>query len=508
MKINQILILSYNDLPYYLKSCFLFLGIFPEDYEIGRKHLMRRWIAEGIVSGIDGFSVEKVAEHCFNQLVSRSLLQPSECNYNGIVKSCRVHDMMLDVIISISRKENFMMLLNEQPSIPPRRQKIRRLSWHRKSNGLMPTDIDLHHLRSFTAFGEDVPLKDYRKQRLLRAIDLEGCRKLSDLHPKSFSKLCLLKYLSLRNTGLSKLPDSIGDLQNLEFLNIRGTNIQELPNTIVQLKKLVHLLAGGHLLLDYSVKICIPLLKVPKGIRRLKKLRMLGMVRADDVQLVQEIGELVDLQKLAICFGSQDLAREMQEEISALLSKLNSSLRSLIILHIAIFGNLKKSLDEVASPPLLLCKLKIDARLGGLPAWFASLKQVVEINLRYAGLHLQDLQVLRNLHTLVKLVLGRGSFDNDDEDLVFHREGFTHLKFLEIHKQSVSFEEGAVQSLEILKMIAFTDEDRFNGIEHLHGLKEVHIQTKNEDKIEMVKNIAANHSNRPKCFATNPLDMI
>ncbi|XP_074588941.1 disease resistance protein Pik-2-like [Curcuma longa] len=345
-KINQILILSYNDLPYYFKPCFLFLGIFPEDYEIRQKQLMRWWIAEGIVKGIDGFPTEKVIERCFKELVSRSLVQPSEFDENGIVKSYRVHDMMLDVIISISRKGNFMMLLNEQPNILPRCQKIRRLSWHGKNSGLMPTDIDLHHLRSFTAFGEHVPLKDYRKQRVLRAIDLEGCRKLNDLHPKSFSKLCLLKYLSLRNTRLSKLPDSIGDLQNLEFLDIRGTNIQELPNTIVKLKKLVHLLAG-HYLKEYFVKIWIriPVLKVPKGIRRLKKLRMLGMVCADNVQLLQEIGELVDLQKLAISFGiyGQDLARGMLEETSALLSKLNGSLRSLIILQVAN-GDLKKKL--------------------------------------------------------------------------------------------------------------------------------------------------------------------
>ncbi|XP_074568475.1 disease resistance protein Pik-2-like [Curcuma longa] len=477
------------------------LGIFPEDYEICQKQLMRWWIAEGIVKGIGGFPIEKVAERCFKELVSRNLIQPSQFDESGIVKSCRVHDMMLDVIISISRKENFMVLLNEQPNIPPRRQKIRRLSWHRKSSGLMPTDIDLHHLRSFTVFGEDVPLKDYRKQRLLRAIDLEGCWKLNDLHPKSFSKLCLLKYLSLRNTRLHELPDSIGDLQNLEFLDIRGTDIEELPNIIVKLKKLVHLLAGryGH---KCSVKIYNSMLKVPKGIRRLRKLRKLGMLWVNNVQLLQEIGELVDLQKLAICFEihGQDLASEMLE-ISALLSKLNSSLRSLIILHLAN-GDLKKTLDEVASPPLLLCKLKIDAELGGLPAWFASLNQVVEINLQRTGLHLQDLQVLRNLHTLVKLVLGYASFDNNGEDLVFDQVGFTHLKFLEIHTQSVSFEEGALQSLEILKMFYFTDAYSFNGIEHLHGLKEVHIQCWVEHIIKKFKNIAANHSNRPKCFAT------
>ncbi|XP_042462287.1 disease resistance protein Pik-2-like [Zingiber officinale] len=336
-KINQILGLSYNDLPYYLKPCFLFLGTFPEDYEIRRKRLMRRWIAEGIVHGVDGLPDEKMAERCFNQLVNRSLVQPSEFDDNGTVRSCRVHDMMLDVIISISRKENFAVVLNKhstQTNIQPRHQRIRRLSWQGGSSGLVP-NTDLSHLRSFTAFGEDVPVSDYRKQRLLRAIDLEGCRNLDDFHPKSFSKLCLLKYLSMRNIGLSELPDSIGDLQNLEFLEIRGTYIQKLPNAIVKLQKLVYLLGGPFIGF-----------KFPKGIRKLKRLTTFGTARAHNVHSLQEIGELINLQKLDIFLGRSDLSLRMLEEISALLSKLNGSLRSLKILHWAD-SSLKKALDEV-----------------------------------------------------------------------------------------------------------------------------------------------------------------
>ena len=36
-----ILALSYNDLPYYLKSCFLYCGIFPEDSEIKTSKLIQ-----------------------------------------------------------------------------------------------------------------------------------------------------------------------------------------------------------------------------------------------------------------------------------------------------------------------------------------------------------------------------------------------------------------------------------------------------------------------------------
>ncbi|KAG6528175.1 hypothetical protein ZIOFF_010325 [Zingiber officinale] len=479
-KINQILGLSYNDLPYYLKPCFLFLGTFPEDYEIRRERLMRRWIAEGIVHGVDGLPDEKMAERCFNQLVNRSLVQPSEFDDNGTVRSCRVHDMMLDVIISISRKENFAVVLNEhstQTTIQHRHQRIRRLSWQGgSSTGLVPNTADLCHLRSFTAtaFGEDVPpLKDYRKHRLLRAIDLEGCRAIHHFHRKSFSKLFLLKYLSLRNTLLDTLPDSIGDLQNLEFLDIRGTPIRKLPNTIVKLQKLVYLLAGPFIGF-----------KFPKGIRKLKRLTTFGMARAHNVHSLQEIGELVHLHKLGIAFEDSNLSLRMVEEISALLSKLNGSLRSLKILNLEN-SSLKKALDEVALPPLLLCEIEINCRLGELPPWFASLKHVVKISLFRTQLQLEDLQVLRNLPALVNLQLGGESFVYNGENLVFDREGFAQLKLLTIARDDVSFKEGAVRSLEILKILG--PNKLVNGIEHLHGLKEVHIHTGNENIIEMRK---------------------
>ncbi|XP_074568221.1 disease resistance protein Pik-2-like [Curcuma longa] len=487
LKINQILVMSYNDLPYHLKPCFLFLGIFPEDYEIRRKRLMRQWITEGIVSSIDGLPAEKVAKRCFNQLVSRSLVQPSQFDDNGIVKFCRVHDMMLDVILSISKKENFVVLLKEHAMIPQQHQKIRRLSWYEGSSRLV-SNTDLSHLRSFTAFGKEIPPKFFRKKRRLRVVDLEGSWYSFRLQPKCFSKLFLLKYLSLRNIRTTGLPETIGDLQNLEFLDIRGTNIYVLPNTIIKLQKLVYLLAGPNSL------------RFPKGIRKLKRLVAFGMADADNVQLLQEIGELVDLQKLGISFGTSSLSLGMLEEISALLSKLNGSLRSLKIRHFVDSDNLKKALDEVALPPLLLCKLLIGCKLCELPPWFASLNLVVKITLFDTLLQPEDIIVLRNLPALVNLKLGIRSFTT--VDLGFDRLGFARLKLLEIQWYNVSFKEGALRSLEIVKILA--PPESVDGIEHLHGLREVHIRTWNKYIKEMVKNSAAKHPNRPKCFATYP----
>ncbi|KAJ1259022.1 hypothetical protein BS78_10G121700 [Paspalum vaginatum] len=105
---RKVLMMSYNHLPSHLKPCFLYLSIFPEDFEIRRSRLVHRWIAEGFVAARVGRNIENVAESYFNELIQRSMIQSSRVNIEGRVKSCRVHDIMRDIIVSISREENFV----------------------------------------------------------------------------------------------------------------------------------------------------------------------------------------------------------------------------------------------------------------------------------------------------------------------------------------------------------------------------------------------------------------
>lgn len=72
-----ILDLSYKNLPPHLKACFLYLRSYPEDHEIGKDELVRRWVAEGFVSKSVGQDIWGAAESYFNQLVNRSLIQPT-----------------------------------------------------------------------------------------------------------------------------------------------------------------------------------------------------------------------------------------------------------------------------------------------------------------------------------------------------------------------------------------------------------------------------------------------
>ncbi|XWS07707.1 hypothetical protein CRYUN_Cryun41cG0013000 [Craigia yunnanensis] len=113
--VNGILVLSYNDLPYNLKPCFLYLGHYPEDWEISKKELIRLWIAEGFISSLlesSGRLMEDVAENFLEELINRCLVQVGKRDHTGIgVKTCRVHDLLRDLCVAEAEKENFLEII-------------------------------------------------------------------------------------------------------------------------------------------------------------------------------------------------------------------------------------------------------------------------------------------------------------------------------------------------------------------------------------------------------------
>ncbi|XP_015897321.3 disease resistance protein RPM1-like [Ziziphus jujuba] len=147
---KSILSLSFNDLPYHLKYCFLYLSIFPEDYLIERTKLIRLWIAEGFVLVKESRTVEEVGEYYFNELVNRSLIQVIEKYDDGRIRRCRVHDLLREIILRKSLDQNFMAITSEENRSLPER--VRRLSAHRTLENIHP-DHNFSRLRSLFLFG-------------------------------------------------------------------------------------------------------------------------------------------------------------------------------------------------------------------------------------------------------------------------------------------------------------------------------------------------------------------
>ncbi|KAF7087336.1 hypothetical protein CFC21_090536, partial [Triticum aestivum] len=260
----KILSLSYFDLPPHLKTCLLYVSIFPEDSIIEKKALIWRWIAEGFIPKDDIYTSYQLGERCFNELLNRCLIQVAWTDEYGKVESCRVHDIILDFIISKAMEENFITFVGVPYISSGTQRKVRRLSLQvdEKENSILKTGLVLSHVRSVNVFGYTVEIPSVDEFKYLRVLDFELCRHVENHHLANIGSLFQLRHLNLSWTEVSELPEQIGRLHCLEMLDIRGTKVHELPTTVVNLKRLVDLL------IDTRVKF-------PNGIVNMQAMEML-----------------------------------------------------------------------------------------------------------------------------------------------------------------------------------------------------------------------------------------
>ncbi|XP_065638556.1 disease resistance protein RPM1-like [Quercus suber] len=232
LSITKILSLSYFDLPYNLKACFLYLGMFLEDYFINCARLIRLWIAKGFIKEKQGITLEDVAQDYLKQLIHRSLIQVEHVGFIGRIRMCQVHDMMCEVILSRSEDLGFHLVSIQNYS---RFDRIaRRLS--------IRNNVDTP-LKCFTSsktcsiliLGVDqVPnaflTTCFVNFKLKKIMDFEGAP-INHI-TKEVGNLFHLRYLSLRDTKVQVLPKSIGKLQNLEILDLKRSLVYKLPMEI------------------------------------------------------------------------------------------------------------------------------------------------------------------------------------------------------------------------------------------------------------------------------------
>jgi hypothetical protein len=113
---KDILALSYTYLPRRLKPCFLYIGAYPEDFEIPIKELVKLWIAEGFIQHTGRRNIEDVADDYLEELIDRNLIQVASRRSDEGARTCRIHDLLRDLCITKSAEEKLLYVHRDNNS--------------------------------------------------------------------------------------------------------------------------------------------------------------------------------------------------------------------------------------------------------------------------------------------------------------------------------------------------------------------------------------------------------
>ncbi|KAF0905255.1 hypothetical protein E2562_003856 [Oryza meyeriana var. granulata] len=484
---DRIMAFCYQALPNNYKNCLWYSTVFTRGISmpsgVRRASLLRRWVAQGLITQVDQSSAEDEAEHCFEAMLRQKLIVPSGLSGARKVKSCIVHSVVADLIDRESSTVEDLLLNNQLPLDLDLLYSIR--------NGMQ-----LHPANStITRFLNSL---SSTSRLLLTVLDLEGRKglKANDLH--TVCKIHKLKYLSLRNTGVAQLPKQIGQLKLLETLDIRGTRVQVFHTALPMLK---HLLAGC--IIDcpgediVKSKESFSTVCVPHAVATMEKMEILSRVKvSNSAKELNNIGDKLEhLKKLGVVLSGK---KASLKDLFLQVDKLHRCLRSLSI-RMDPPGNWD-SIDVILlRPPKLLESLHICSIRSRLPPRIKELHHLAKITLRDTFLNQHALDVLSMLKGLRYLRLCYHSFAEGALRFV----KFENLMDLVIEDDiivSLTFGDNSYEDPNNLENIvwSFTHMEELSRIHRLESLTHLKLNggTCNPQNLEELKREVDEHSNR------------
>ncbi|XP_031100362.1 putative late blight resistance protein homolog R1B-8 [Ipomoea triloba] len=132
---EKILLLSYNHLPENLKTCFLYLGVFPEDYEIPVRRLVGYWVAQGFVEDDEALvanNKEEVGWQKLQDLIDRNLIFVEKRGCCGRIKTCKIHDLTHEMCLRLAKGKNILHVIDDKFHVG---QSSKEISQEEEENG-------------------------------------------------------------------------------------------------------------------------------------------------------------------------------------------------------------------------------------------------------------------------------------------------------------------------------------------------------------------------------------
>lgn len=260
--LSEALYLSYRMLPQDLKACFLYMGVFPKNYEITRSGVIRLLVSEGFVKrGQFMTGMDQTAEQYLDELVSRSVVLSNKQRSvdESSTKSCRLHFTFRNLCVAEAKSESlFPVIRKYNDNLPGDIDSQQRLAIH---NNILLGFKQVHEwmellapdVRSLLCFGpnQQYPIELYLRFRLLKVLDALAVHFYE--FPDQVLRLFHLRYLAITYDG-DELPTAISCLWNLEVLIvhrhhiiIKSSSLQPvyLPVEIWNMHKLKHIHCMG-----------------------------------------------------------------------------------------------------------------------------------------------------------------------------------------------------------------------------------------------------------------------
>ncbi|XVE99644.1 hypothetical protein REPUB_Repub03eG0217700 [Reevesia pubescens] len=494
--VNGILALSYNDLPYNLKPCFLYLGHYPENWEISTKELIRLWIAEGFISPSlehEGMLMENVAEQFLEELINRCLVQVGRRAHTGTgVKTCRIHELLRDLCMDKAREENFFGIMNhptDESNLTLESSMPRRVAIH-PSKRYVCLKGEHPSLRSLLLFQDENLMRlniskcnNFKILRVLKVVkkDVEEWKVSSEI-----GQLHHLRYLGLACSGGIILPRSISKLKSLHTLYLRYGGMIKIPNVLFMLERSRHIL-----LLNVDkywgrwrfVKLCLLPRDILKNIETLKYMEVDENLFKNNAKL-----SLTNMQCLGVSF-------QRSKDVEPFLKSLMES-RRLRSLKMSILGSSIPFPDlEPLSQCDLLSKLWLEGKiqedlhsnhhvLKFLPA------NIVKLTLWFTRMSQDPMAVLERLRHLRILRLGSVSYMGTK--LICSANGFIQLDSLEIRYlpelEEWQIEEGAMPRLRSLELNSIYKLRKWpEGLSYITALQELKLEEMRRSLVERIE---------------------
>ncbi|KAL9170514.1 hypothetical protein ABFS82_04G149400 [Erythranthe guttata] len=388
----EVLYPSYNYLPQYLKPCFLYMGVFPQNCEIPFSKLLNLWLSERFLELEHDLDSTNYGVRCLINLVSRSLVMVHEDRrYTDRVNTCRLHSSYWYMCNKEAENIKFFHALKSisdglAQGIESQRRLCIRNNVLFGMKDVYDSMASISSLRSLLCTG---PYHQYQVPicleylSLLRILDALTVRFYE--FPMEVVKLLQLRYLTLTYDG--KLPSLISKLWNLEYLIVERhlriikhvENIQFMPREIWNMEKLKHLKVTGCdlpypcegsflpnllTLLDVSAQSCTR--DVLSRIPNLLKLGIRIELALDNVEPLCIFDHISNLRNLSGLKCVVVNPRIMSEFVIAPLSIFSSSLEKLTLSGL---GYQWEEMSKIASslPNLVMLKLRCYAFRG--PKW-------------------------------------------------------------------------------------------------------------------------------------------